>query len=185
MAEKHSGSVAGPRDTNKDRERAPKGSTREPREEHKLSPRKAKSGGNQAQRLGDIMTREVEIVGPSTTLEQAAQKMDALQVGMLPVCEGDRLVGVITDRDIAIRGVAEARDAKVTSVHDIMTPDVVYGFEDDDVVQAARLMEEHQVRRLVVLDSEHRLVGVLSVDDIATAPKDEKLAGIVLRRVSK
>ena len=110
--------------------------------------------------------------------------MDALNIGSLPVCENDRLVGILTDRDITIRAVATGCDSGMTPVRDIMTPDVVYCFEDQDTVQAARMMEENQVRRLPILDGQRRLVGIFTLDDLAATPRDEKLAGIVLERLS-
>src|SRR3712207_146292 len=100
----------------------------------------------------EVMTRDVEVVHPDATLQEAARKMDALDVGPLPVCDGDRLVGMITDRDIVVRATAAGRDPKTTHVRDAMTRDVVYCFEDQDVREAARVMEEQQIRRVVVLD---------------------------------
>jgi CBS domain-containing protein len=148
-------------------------------------PKKAKTPRNQAKLLKDIMTREVEVIGPEATLQETAAWMDACGIGFLPVCDNDRLVGVLTDRDIAVRAVAAGSDPKDTRVRDVMTPDVVYTFEEQDVVQAARMIEENQIRRLIVLNSDRRLVGVVSLDDLATSARDKKLAGIVLERVSK
>jgi CBS domain-containing protein len=133
----------------------------------------------------DVMTKGAECVRPADSLQQAAQKMRVLDVGPLPVCgDQDRLVGMITDRDIAVRAVAEACDPRTTAVQDVMTPDVVYCYEDQDVQQAARLMQEHQVRRLVVLNRDKRLVGIVSLGDLAVGTGDEKLAGKTLEEVS-
>src|SRR5688572_411978 len=123
--------------------------------------------------LKDIMTRDVEVIPPNASLKEAADKMDALNVGPLPVCDGDRLVGVITDRDIVVRATAAALDPRVATVRDAMTDDVIYAFEDQDVREAARLMEEKQIRRLIVLSRDKRLVGIVSLGDIATALGDE------------
>jgi CBS-domain-containing membrane protein len=106
-------------------------------------------------------------------------------VGPLPVCEGDHLVGIITDRDITVRATAEALPPQLGQVRDVMTPDVVYCFEDQDVQEAARLMQEHQVRRLVVLNRDKRLAGIVSLGDLGVGTGDEKLAGETLGQVSE
>jgi CBS domain-containing protein len=132
----------------------------------------------------DVMTKRAECVRPSASLQEAARKMKDLDVGLLPVCgDNDRLAGMLTDRDITVRAVAEARDPQTTTVKDAMTPDVVYCFEDQDVQEAARLMREHQIRRLVVLNRDKRLVGVVSLDDLAVETGDEHLAGSTLEQV--
>jgi CBS domain-containing protein len=105
-------------------------------------------------------------------------------VGPLPVCDNERLVGLITDRDIVVRAVAEGCDPRTTTVQNVMTPDVLSCFEDQDVQQAAQLMCEHQVRRLVVLNRDKRLVGIVSLGDLAVDTGDEKLAGLTLEQVS-
>jgi CBS domain-containing protein/sporulation protein YlmC with PRC-barrel domain len=133
----------------------------------------------------DIMTRQVEVVHPEGTLWEAAQKMAALDVGMLPVCSGDQLVGMLTDRDITVRATAEGRDPKATRVHEVMTPEVVYVFEDDDVSDAARIMIEQQIRRLVVLDRSKQLVGIISLGDLAVHTGDTQQAGQTLEGVSE
>ncbi len=133
----------------------------------------------------DVMTKGVECVTPSTSLQEAASKMRALDVGPLPVCEGDQLVGMITDRDITVRATAEALPPRLGQVRDVMTPDVVYCFEDQDVQEAARRMKQYQIRRLVVLNWDQRLVGIVSLGDLAVATGDEKLAGETLEQVSE
>src|SRR4051794_32245747 len=115
----------------------------------------------------DIMTRDVETVAPHSTLQEAAELMKRLDVGTLPVCDGRRLVGMVTDRDITIRGVARGTDSFEERVRDVMTPEVIFCFAAQDVHEAAALMEQKQVRRLVVLDREHQLVGVVSLGDLA------------------
>ena len=111
--------------------------------------------------LKDVMTRDVEVVSPDASILEAARTMKRLDVGPLPVCDGERLLGVITDRDIAVRGVADARDPDRTKVRQIMTSDVEYCFEDEDVAHAARMMQEAQIRRLMVLDRENISSGSL------------------------
>ena len=100
--------------------------------------------------LQDVMTAEVEVIAPEASLSEAAETMSHRDIGPLPVCEGERLVGMLTDRDITVRAVVAGRDPLTTRVRDVMTPDVVYGFEDQDVEDAARLMEQYQIRRLPV-----------------------------------
>src|SRR5215468_7766395 len=102
--------------------------------------------------LKEIMTPGVEVISPEATIQEAAEKMRHLDIGPLPVCDGERLVGMLTDRDITVRAVAAGRDPLTTQVHEVMTPDVVYGFDDQDVQDAARLMEQYQIRRLPVLN---------------------------------
>jgi CBS domain-containing protein len=136
-------------------------------------------------RISDIQTEEPEVTSPDTTLTEAAKRMRELDVGMLPVCDGDRLVGILTDRDITIRATAEGRDPKKTAVRDVMTPKVVYCFDDQDVSEAARIMKEKQIRRLPVINREKRLVGVLSLGDLAVRTGDEPMAGDVLEGVSE
>jgi CBS domain-containing protein len=125
--------------------------------------------------LREIMTTRVEVVHPDATLKEAAQKMKALDVGPIPVCDGDRLQGMLTDRDITVRATAEGRDPNTTKVREVMTPDVVYCFEDQDVREAADIMEEKQIRRLVVLNRDKRLVGIVSLGDLATQTGDAEL----------
>jgi CBS domain-containing protein len=133
----------------------------------------------------DVMTKGAECVTPSASLQEAASKMKTLDIGPLPVCEDDYLVGMITDRDITVRATAEALPPRLGQVRDVMTPDVVYCFEDQDVEEAARLMKENQIRRLVVLDRDKRLVGIVSLGDLALETGDEKLAGQTLEKVSQ
>jgi CBS domain-containing protein len=133
----------------------------------------------------EIMTRAVEVIHPDTTLHEAAEKMKSLDVGPLPVSDGDRLVGFVTDRDITIRATAEGRDPNTTKVREVMTPGVIFVFEDQDVKEAARLMEEHQIRRLVVLNRDQRLCGIVSLGDLAVDTRSQRLPGEVLEKVSE
>jgi CBS domain-containing protein len=115
----------------------------------------------------ESMTRRAETIGPEEMLQAAARKMRELGIGALPVCEGDRLIGMLTDRDIAVRSTAEGRDPVLATVRSAMTPQVIWCSEDDDLQEAAELMERKAVRRLMVLGPGKRLVGMLSVDDLA------------------
>ena len=117
-------------------------------------------------RINECMTREVRIVDPDETLEQAARAMAEIDAGVLPVGENDRLIGIITDRDIAIRGAGKGR-APATKVRDVMSDEVLYCFQDDATEDVLNNMAEIQVRRLPVLDRDKRLVGIVSISDLA------------------
>ena len=130
------------------------------------------------------MTPGVEVVRPEATIQEAAEKMRHLDIGPLPVCDGDRLVGLLTDRDITVRAVAEGRNPTATQVRDVMTPEVVYRYDDQDSQDAARLMEQYQIRRLPVLNRAKRLVGMVSLGDLAVHAGGQPLAGEVLEQVS-
>lgn len=133
--------------------------------------------------IKEVMTSNVEFIHPDITLSDAAGRMRNLNVGALPVGENDRLVGMLTDRDIAVRAVADGRDPKNTRVRDTMTSDVVYCFEDQDLSEAAKIMANKHVRRLVVLNKDKRLTGICSLGDLAVSG-DQKLSGDVLRKIS-
>jgi len=133
----------------------------------------------------DVMTTSIETIHPNSSLQEAAERMKTLDVGPLPVCDGDELLGMITDRDIIVRAIAEGFGTNMGKVADVMTQGVVYCFEDQDVREAAQLMKENQIRRLVVLNRDKRLVGIVSLGDLAVATGDEKLAGETLERVSE
>ena len=135
-------------------------------------------------KLSEIMTREVEIIQPDDTLRLAAQKMRDRDIGFLPVCDGDSLMGVLSDRDITIRAFADGIDINVMLGRDLMTTPAIYCFDDQDVKDAAKLMGENQIRRLVILGREsERVVGVISLGDLARKGID--VSGQVLQRVSE
>jgi CBS domain-containing protein len=127
----------------------------------------------------EVMTRPAATVGVEETLDAAALKMRELGVGALPVVDRGALAGMVTDRDLAVRATATGADPTATLVGDVMTPQLFTCGEDDDLDEAARIMEERAVRRLLVLDREGHLVGMLSVDDLASA--SVTLAADVLR----
>jgi len=134
----------------------------------------------------EAMTRGVQCARPGDTLEAAAARMKSLDVGVLPVCgDEDRLVGMLTDRDVTVRATAEGEHPAAVTVADVMTPEVVYCFEDDDVADAARKMEDKQIRRLVVLDRNKRLVGIVSLGDLAVESGARHAAGQALSGVSE
>ena len=133
--------------------------------------------------IREVMTTDVRLVDPNTTLKDAAQMMRDGDFGILPVGANDRLVGTITDRDIAIRAVAEGKDPNSTTVGEVMSEGIHYCFEDQEVEEAARLMSEAQVRRLPVLNRDKRLVGIVALADLAagsraTGPAGEALTGV-------
>ena len=134
--------------------------------------------------LSQILTRDVETIRPDTSAREAAQRMRSMDVGALPVCDGRRLLGMVTDRDLTLRILAEGRDPNATPVQDAMTPDVAYAFEDDDVQRAADIMKERQIRRLPIVDREKHLVGIVSLGDIASTGKD-RLSGDALEQISQ
>ena len=134
--------------------------------------------------LSQILTRDPEVIAPDTSVKEAAQRMRSMDVGSLPVCDGRRLLGMVTDRDITIRITAEGRDPASTPVQEAMTPDIQYVFEDQDVRDAARIMREQQIRRLPVLNREKNLVGIVSLGDIATTGQDQ-LSGDALESISQ
>ncbi len=133
-------------------------------------------------KIAEVMTRGVELINPDNTIAEAAQKMADEDVGFLPVGDNDRLVGMITDRDIAVRAVAHGLEAKKTRVRDIMTDRVLYCFEDEEADAAAANMSKLQVRRLPVVNRDKRLVGVVSIGDIAIKHSAQK-AGKALSSV--
>lgn len=115
----------------------------------------------------EVMTRQVETVAPDASLQQAAMAMEAMGVGSLPVCQGRRLVGTLTDRDIVVRGVASGLGAETGCVSDAMSSEALCCSPEQDIAEALRLMGERQVRRLPVVDADKRLVGIVALGDLA------------------
>ena len=135
--------------------------------------------------LRELMTTDVEVVGPTDSVFEASKKMRDLDIGGLPVCDGRRLVGMITDRDITIRATAEARDPNKTNVSECMTPEIVYCFEDQSEDEAERIMGEKQIRRLPVLSRDKELTGIISLGDLATKTAEMQETGRTLREISE
>ena len=129
-------------------------------------------------RVAEVMTRDVRLIEPNQTIRDAARLMAEMDAGIMPVREGDRLVGMITDRDIAVRAVAQGRGPD-TPVREVMTDEVKYCFEDEDTAAVERNMAEIQVRRLPVLTRDKRLVGILSLGDLAMSDKAAKVGAAV------
>lgn len=132
-------------------------------------------------KISDAMTRDVVVASPTETICDAAKQMASIDAGVLPVGENDRLVGMITDRDIAVRAVAQGLGPD-TPIREVMSEEVLYCFEDDTVDEVARNMGDQQVRRLPVLDRDKRLVGIVSIGDLARCEPGretaEAMAGI-------
>ena len=129
--------------------------------------------------VSDIMTRGVRALSPTDTVLRAAQAMHELDVGVIPVCDGVKLVGMVTDRDITLRGVAQGLACKDTPLSHIMTEEVLWCFEDQPVSEVLEKMGDAQIRRLPVVDRDKRLVGILSLGDIATKTDDKHLASVL------
>jgi CBS domain-containing protein len=124
--------------------------------------------------VNEVMTRGVKSMAPTDTVALAAQAMDELNVGVIPVCEGDKLLGVVTDRDIVVRGVAQGLDPATTPLSDVMSTSVRTTREGDDVDDVLEEMAEAQIRRLPVVDKDDRLVGIISLGDIAAKSVDDE-----------
>lgn len=136
------------------------------------------------QQLRDLMSRDVKVISPDMTIGEAAKKMRDGDFGMMPVGENDRMIGTISDRDIAIRAVAEGKGAG-TKVRDVMSEGIAWVYEDDSVEQAAVIMSERQVRRLPVVDRDKRLVGIVALGDFAVESSEIKPAAQALAEISK
>jgi len=129
-------------------------------------------------KVEDIMTTKIESVLPTTTLRAVARKMSDLNVGALPVVEDGNLIGIITDRDVSVYAIAMGHDPQSTEVQKVMTREVYTCGASEDISEAAKIMEQHKIRRLTVMSGDQSLAGFLSVDDIA--PVSGELAGAVL-----
>jgi CBS domain-containing protein len=135
--------------------------------------------------VGDVMHRDTRLTNPDDTVQQVARLMRDEDAGMLPVGEGDRLVGIVTDRDVALRLVADGRDPERTKVREVMTPEIRYVFEDEDLGTVAENMAKQQVRRLPVLNRAKRLVGIVSLSDLAGERRQPDLAGRALGGIAR
>lgn len=123
-------------------------------------------------KVSEVMTNDVRTVTPDQSVREAASFMLRADAGSIPVCEGDKVIGMITDRDIAVRGIAEGRGPD-TLVRELMTDHIICAHADDNVDEIAQRMSKEQVRRLPVLDTEQRLVGIVSLGDLARETRGE------------
>ena len=136
------------------------------------------------QQLRDLMSRDVKVIGPEMSIGDAAIQMREGDFGMLPVGEDDRMIGTISDRDIAIRAVAEGKGSD-TKVRDVMSDGIAWAYEDDSVDKAVKIMSERQVRRLPVVNRDKRLVGIVALGDFAVEVSQIRPAAVALAEISK
>jgi CBS domain-containing protein len=135
--------------------------------------------------VADVMTRGVRSMSPQDPVTLAAQVMDELNVGVIPICEGDRVIGMVTDRDIVVRGVAQKADTRSMKLADVMSTDVRCAHEDDDIDEVLGKMAHTQIRRMPVVDRQEHLVGIVSLGDIAAKdPEDEQDIALSLGDIS-
>jgi len=136
-------------------------------------------------KIHEIMTRNVECISPSIPISKAAEKMRDHDIGFLPICEHDRVIGTVTDRDITIRSVAQGRDPRLAPVSEIMTQTVFSCYEDDDIETVAKTMQDDEVRRMLIFDRSDKLIGIVSLGDIARAAGERNLAGETLGGIAE
>jgi CBS domain-containing protein len=129
-----------------------------------------------ARTIREVMSSDVEVINPNDTLRDAAEKMRSLNVGPLPVCDGQRILGMITDRDIVVRAIALGRDPNTTQVADAMSSGIEYCFDDDDVDSVLRNMRVKQIRRMIVVDRNKKLVGIVALGDLSGEVSEQQVA---------
>jgi CBS domain-containing protein len=130
-------------------------------------------------KVKDAMHPGVTWVGPETRITELARSMRDEDIGAIPIGENDKLIGMVTDRDITIKGLAYGRDVDSLTARDVMSGPILYCRADEDIDDAVRLMETHQVRRLPVIDENKRMVGILSLGDVASSTSRELLGEVV------
>lgn len=135
--------------------------------------------------IKDVMTKNVHKVELETTLKETADKMRAMDVGAMPVMKDDKVVGILTDRDITIRGVADGKNPDTTRVENIMTKGVTCAYEDETIDELARTMKNEKIRRAVVLDRKDNITGMVSIGDLARSQADIQKSADILREVSR
>ncbi|MGF1629137.1 MAG: CBS domain-containing protein [Kiloniellaceae bacterium] len=128
-------------------------------------------------KIKDVMTTEVDVIDPTVMIAEVSRKMRDQDIGVLPVGEGDRLIGMITDRDIVVRAIAEGKDPTATAVREAMSDQVFYCFEDQSTEEIAANMGEKQIRRLPVLNHDKRLVGIVSLGDLSAGGANREAGG--------
>ena len=137
-----------------------------------------------AKKIREVMTRDVEVINPNDTLRDAAEKMRTLNVGSIPVCDGQRVVGMLTDRDIVVRAIAQGLQVEHTSLGDVMSSGIEYCFDDDDSDRILERMRDKQIRRMIVVDRSKKLVGIASLGDLAGEVSEHKV-GEALEGISE
>ena len=136
-------------------------------------------------KVKEAMSKKPDFVPPTMSLTDASKEMLKYDFGFLPIGENDRLIGTVTDRDITIRAIAKGRDPNKTLVKDVMTDEILYCFEEDELEHAVKNMGEEQVHRLVVLDKDKQMTGILSMGDAARNNEDDNVLGLVLKMITK
>jgi CBS domain-containing protein len=137
----------------------------------------------QGMKIKDIMTKQVAYIGPDSNLVEVAQLMQKHDVGVLPVCQGENVIGMVTDRDIVVRNIAHGKDPGATPVKDVMTSNVKMVNPEMNLHQAAEFMSEHQIRRLPVVENNH-LIGMVALGDLATQAKTDVELATTLGKIS-
>ncbi len=137
------------------------------------------------QQLRNLMVSDVEVVRPNSNLKEAADKMRRIDVGVLPVCEGDKVLGILTDRDIVIRAVAQGFNPDQIRVGDVMTKDVLFCFDDQSIEDAVELMREKKIGRVIVLDRARKLKGIVSLGNLSRFLGEEHFADLVADKMEE
>lgn len=133
----------------------------------------------------DVMTHNLTSIGRQAAIREAAERMRELDVGMLPVKDDGEIVGTVTDRDITVRATAKGADPNTTTVGEIMSNEVYACYEDNDVEEAARIMADHQLHRLMVTNASGEFIGMLALADLARNPASEPLTAGILEEISQ
>lgn len=135
------------------------------------------------QTLSEIMSRDVCVISPEASIKEAAQQMRDGGFGMMPVGENDRMIGAISDRDIAVRAIAEGKPS-TAKVRDVMSDGIIWAYEDSSLEEAAKIMSDHQIRRLPIVNADKRLVGIVALGDFAVETTDLAAVGETLSEIS-
>jgi CBS domain-containing protein len=141
--------------------------------------------GLRSQQIKDVMTADVVTLAPTAKVTEAAEAMKSLNVGAIPICDGRRLLGMVTDRDLVVRVMAEHRNPETETISSIMTTDVDYCYEDQTVEEAAHVMEDRQVRRMPIINHDKELVGIVSLGDVAVKGVDQSTTAEALEQISQ
>lgn len=134
--------------------------------------------------LREVMTTEVTTLSPTATVQDAAHHMKLLNVGSIPICERNQLVGMLTDRDIVVRVIAQRHNPETQQIQDVMSTEVDYCYEDQDVEEAAQVMQDRQIRRLPIIGRDNQLVGIVSLGDLAVKTHEETTTAQALEQIS-
>jgi CBS domain-containing protein len=135
--------------------------------------------------LKDIMTKNVQVVPSNASVRDIAKLMKDIDVGSIPVTENNQVIGMVTDRDIVLRSTAEGRNPNDGKASDVMTREFIFGYEDQDIKDAADIMRDHQIRRLPVINRQKELVGIVSLGDLSVDANNDSLSGKTLEDISK